>query len=343
MSVWHLDTGRFVSLAVGDFQAQEVSTDAQLAVVGSILGTLCLVDTSEGRLLQMLDSDRSEARSRQILDILVDTAAGRVIAAARDGTVRSWDLASGRETGACVTGATDVDAVAIAPSGRFVYSVVGDTVLASDLTAQRQLGRLSLDDHITSMTVMPDGLHVVLGDESGRVHFLDPPALRRDSPATSAATTSDGPVVARRFRRSPYRAMDTLSSLHRSPSPPAVKLILFERRDRHDAEEAVVAAAGVGEDLGEIERVSQDVQRRVVAILPAIGRKTLPVHRGHVHRPGEDWRIEPQLERRGLLRTRLVAELDAFDLLVVLSVLRAGAGRADEDTRGCSSFAVLRA
>ena len=65
VSVWHLDTGRFVSLAVGEFQAKEVSTDAQLAVVGSILGTLCLVDTAEGRLLRMLDSDRSEARSRK--------------------------------------------------------------------------------------------------------------------------------------------------------------------------------------------------------------------------------------------------------------------------------------
>ena len=61
----------------------------------------------------------------------------------------------------------------LAPGGRFVYSVVGDTVLTSDLTAQRQLGRLSLDHHITSMAVTPDGLHVVLGDESGRVHFLE--------------------------------------------------------------------------------------------------------------------------------------------------------------------------
>src|SRR5262245_10111153 len=109
---------------------------------------------------------------------------------------------------------------------------------------------------------------------------------------------------------------------------------LVERPVRHDAEEAVVAAAGVGEDLGEIVRVPKDVQRRVVAILPAVGRKILPVHRVHVCRPREDRRVEPQLERRGLLRARLVAQLDAFDLLVVLPVRRAGARRADEDTRG---------
>jgi WD40 repeat protein len=173
VSVWHLDTGRFVSLAVGDFQAKEVTTDAQLAVVGSILGTLCLVDVAEARLVRMFDSDRTEARGRQILDVVVDAAAGRAIAAARDGTVRTWDLASGLEIGACGTGVTDVDAVVIAPSGRFVYSVVEDTVAASDLTAGRQLQRLSLDHHITSMAVTPGGFHVVLGDESGRVHFLE--------------------------------------------------------------------------------------------------------------------------------------------------------------------------
>src|SRR4030095_7247743 len=92
---------------------------------------------------------------------------------------------------------------------------------------------------------------------------------------------------------------------------------LVERLIGHDAEEAVVDAARVGEDPGEIEVMPKDVQRRVVAILPAVRRIALPVHREHVRRPREDRWVEPQLERRGLLRARLVAQFDAFDLLVV--------------------------
>jgi WD40 repeat protein len=124
------------------------------------------------------------------------TGDGRVaLTASRDRTIRLWDLVRGaavrvllgpgseriaehlrggalefgEESGLHVGG---VDTVAIAPNGQFAYSVVGDTVVASDLTGRKPLRRLSLDHNITAIAVTPDGLHAALGDESGRVHFL---------------------------------------------------------------------------------------------------------------------------------------------------------------------------
>jgi WD40 repeat protein len=172
IGIWHLDTGRITSTTIEDFQVEELGMDADMAIVGSILGTLCLIDPEEGTLVRFLDEGRGTARVRQIMDIVVDSPGRRAITASRDGSVRVWDLATGQETASLEGDVGGVDTVAIAPNGQFAYSVVGDTVVASDLTGRKPLRRLSLDHNITAIAVTPDGLHVALGDESGRVHFL---------------------------------------------------------------------------------------------------------------------------------------------------------------------------
>jgi WD40 repeat protein len=173
ISVWNLETGVLIPIPVEDFHAEEVATDGHLSVVGSALGTLAVVDLSEARLLRQLDAGRREGRARPTLDIVVNASAGRVMVAERDGSVRTWDLSAGIEIDACDTGACEADAVAIAPNGRYAYAVTGDTVLAADLATRKATHRLSLDHHITALAVAPDGRHAVLGDESGRVHFLE--------------------------------------------------------------------------------------------------------------------------------------------------------------------------
>jgi WD40 repeat protein len=172
IATWHLDTGRIATTNIEDFQTEELGVDSDTAIAGSILGTVCLIDPEQGRLLRFLDAGRGVARTQQILDIVVDAPGGRAIAASRDGGIRTWDLTSGQEIAALNTGVADVDAVAIAPNGRVAYSVVGDTVLVSDLIALKPLRRISLDHYIKAIAVTPDGLHAALGDESGRVHFL---------------------------------------------------------------------------------------------------------------------------------------------------------------------------
>ena len=131
IGVWHLDTGRIVSTDVEDFEAEEVAVDGGAAIVGSILGTLCLIDPEHARPMAFLDPSRGYARNARILDIVVDAEAHRAIAATRDGRLRTWDLASGLETAVFDPGLGSVDVVAIAPNGRLAYSVMGDTVLVS--------------------------------------------------------------------------------------------------------------------------------------------------------------------------------------------------------------------
>jgi hypothetical protein len=50
--------------------------------------------------------------------------------------------------------------------------VYGDTVVAAHVQRGAVLGSLSVDHQITAMAVVPDGRHLALGDESGRVHLM---------------------------------------------------------------------------------------------------------------------------------------------------------------------------
>jgi WD40 repeat protein len=173
LGIWHLDSGRVVSTTLEDFEAEEVDIDGDVAIAGSILGTLCLLDPAEAQVVRYLDAGRGLARNRQIMDIVIDAGRRRAMTASRDGSIKSWDLATGKEDLLLRGDGEKVDAIAIAPNGRFAYVVSGDTVRASDLMNADRSSRLSLDHNITAVAVTPDGFHAAVGDESGRVHFLE--------------------------------------------------------------------------------------------------------------------------------------------------------------------------
>ena len=100
---------------------------------GSILGTICLVHPESGCVIRSIDPGRAHARTGRILDLVLDAAACRATAATRDGTICTWDTATGEELASFDSGVGDADTVAIAPGGRLAYAVSGDTVVALDL------------------------------------------------------------------------------------------------------------------------------------------------------------------------------------------------------------------
>ena len=97
---------------------------------------------------------------------------GRHVVSGSGDTVRVWELASGRQVGAPLTGHTEaVYAVAVTPDGRHVVSGGEDGVRVWSVASGRQLGAplTGHSDSVSAVAVTPDGRRVVSGGGDGTV------------------------------------------------------------------------------------------------------------------------------------------------------------------------------
>ncbi len=97
----------------------------------------------------------------------------QAISASRDNSLKLWDLTTGTELFS-LTGHTDsVNAVAITPDGKQAISASGDNSLKLwDLQSREVIASFSGDGALNCCAVAPDGVTIVAGEASGRVHFL---------------------------------------------------------------------------------------------------------------------------------------------------------------------------
>ena len=165
--LWDLKKGKTEDQEIQDFDVVEIAFDSsnQRALVGSLFGSLIVWDLKNEPYLL-------EGHSGRILDIVISSDGRSATTAAKDDTIRSWDLDAGQETGQTAGSFGKVDTVAMAPNGKIAYSVYGDTIVAYGLEGSVQLASLSFDHQITALAVTPNGESVAVGDQSGRVHLL---------------------------------------------------------------------------------------------------------------------------------------------------------------------------
>jgi WD40 repeat protein len=95
------------------------------------------------------------------------------ISASRDNTLKIWDTETGSEV-RTLSGHTDsVYAVDLAPDGLTAISASRDNTLKIwDLLSGKQIASFSGEGGFKGCAISPDGVSVVAGDASGRVHFL---------------------------------------------------------------------------------------------------------------------------------------------------------------------------
>jgi WD40 repeat protein len=133
--------------------------------------------------------------------VAVTPDGGRAVSASDDGTVRVWDLATGRVLCALTGHAGPVTAVAVTPDGRRAVSASDDrTLRVWDLAAGHLLHALT--GHagpVTAVAVTPDGRRAVSASDDGTVRVWDLAAglalyrpFGHGDLMTAVAVTTDG-------------------------------------------------------------------------------------------------------------------------------------------------------
>jgi hypothetical protein len=98
----------------------------------------------------------------------------RLASAARDNTVKLWDLANGRELLTFRGHHEEVKAVAFAPDGRRIASAGGNAVILWDPDTGNELQTLTgHTSYITSLAFRPDGKYLATGSHDQTVRVWD--------------------------------------------------------------------------------------------------------------------------------------------------------------------------
>ncbi|MBD0346193.1 MAG: WD40 repeat domain-containing protein, partial [Coleofasciculus sp. Co-bin14] len=107
----------------------------------------------------------------------------QLISSSRHGTIKVWNLETEQEE-LPLTGHEDkVTAVVITPDGKHLISASFDkTLKVWDLSSKKVIASFVGESALTCCAVAPNGVTIVVGEASGRIHFLE--WERRHSPIT---------------------------------------------------------------------------------------------------------------------------------------------------------------
>ncbi len=96
-----------------------------------------------------------------------------VISASSDKTLKVWNLETGEELFSLTGHPFFITSVAVTPDGKRVISASYDqTLKVWGLESREVITSFSGDGGLRCCAVAPDGVTIVAGEDSGRVHFL---------------------------------------------------------------------------------------------------------------------------------------------------------------------------
>ena len=171
LKIWDTETGRELKTLTGhskSVNAVDLAPDGKTAISASYDQTLKIWDTETGSELKTLTGHSNWVNA---VDLAPDGKTA--ISASRDHTLKIWDIETGRELKTLTGHSNSVTAVAIAPDGKIAISASDDRTLKIwELLSGKEVVSFSGDGAFSGCAFAPDGVTVVAGDASGRVHFL---------------------------------------------------------------------------------------------------------------------------------------------------------------------------
>jgi WD40 repeat protein len=137
------------------------------------------ISASSDKTLKVWDLATGEARltlnghSEEVNAVAVTPDGLKAISASSDKTLKVWDLATGEARLTFKGHSSWVSAVAVTPDGLKAISASRDNTLKVwDLVTGKVIVSFTGDGSIFCCAVAPDGVTIVAGEQSGRVHLL---------------------------------------------------------------------------------------------------------------------------------------------------------------------------
>lgn len=148
--------------------AMTVTPNGQCAISDLEDKTLKVWDINSGGELLTLSGHRS-----YVTAVTVTPDGKYAISASEDETIKVWDLRDGATLFTLYDHTAAVTAVAVTLDGQRLLSTSRDhTLKVWNLASRDVIASFSGDSTLHSCAVAPDGVTIVAGEESGRVHFL---------------------------------------------------------------------------------------------------------------------------------------------------------------------------
>jgi WD40 repeat protein len=171
LKLWNLETGEELFTLKGHshlVSAVAVTADGKRAISGSWDKTLKLWNLETGEELFTLNGHSS------FVNAVAVTADGkRAISGSNDSTLKLWNLETGEELFTLNGHSGLVSAVAVTADSKRAISGSNDfTLKLWNLETGEVIASFTGDGSILCCAVAPDGVTLVAGEQSGRVHFL---------------------------------------------------------------------------------------------------------------------------------------------------------------------------
>ena len=171
LRVWDISSGTYLRSLEGHTDmvtAVAITPDGKQAVSGSSDHTLRIWDISSGTCLRSL-----EGHTDVVTAVAVTPDGKQAVSASYDFTLRVWDISKGTCLCSLEGHISSVSAVAITPDGKQAVSASSDrTLKVWDITSGWLITSFRGESSIWTCAIAPDGVTIVAGEESGRIHFL---------------------------------------------------------------------------------------------------------------------------------------------------------------------------
>ncbi|MFM2060704.1 MAG: hypothetical protein RLZZ507_374 [Cyanobacteriota bacterium] len=160
--------GRLQSCQNPDIQKLLQDAAASKSEIPRFIPIKSSLNTPDGKLLRTLKGHDNAVRA-----VAITPDGKKAVSGSDDKTLKLWNLETYQEICTLTGHENWVRSVTITPDGKKAVSSSDDNTLKLwDLERRKEISNFTGDTSIISCAVSPDGLMVVAGEQSGRVHFL---------------------------------------------------------------------------------------------------------------------------------------------------------------------------